>query len=129
MEEDMRVKSLFVFLTVIGVSLFFLGQAHSAETATQGQAGWSQQAEETFFLTRGMGEQLMTQEEWANHQRQMQNMDEKEKENYRIETHGKLMERAQERGLLSGEMVDPHHGQKHEMRHGEQSSGDMGRSQ
>jgi hypothetical protein len=75
-----------------------------------------------------MGEQLMTEEEWQNHQQKMQGMDEKEKEDYRIETHGKLMERAQEKGLLSGQMVDPHHGQKHEMRHGDQS-GETGRNQ
>lgn len=72
---------------------------------------WEQQAEETFQLGRGMGRQLMTQEEWLEHRQKMQSLSPEERERYRQEWHKKMVERAQERGITMPETPGPHRGE------------------
>lgn len=69
---------------------------------------WEKQAEETFYLGRGMGRQLMTQEEWQEHRQKMQTMGPEERATYREEWHKKMIERAKERGITMPEMPGPH---------------------
>lgn len=68
---------------------------------TEQQAGtWDRQAEQTFGLGRGLGRQLMTQAEWREHQQKMRTMTAQEREQYRLETHARMQERAKERGIM-----------------------------
>lgn len=70
------------------------------------QLRWDQQVEQTFGLGRGLGRQLMTQEEWQEHQRKMQTMTAEERERYRQEIHQRMTERAREKGLAIPESPD-----------------------
>ena len=63
------------------------------------QNRWDDEAERQFGLGRGMGRQLMTQEEWAEHRQKMQSLNPEERERYRQEWHTKMVERAHERGI------------------------------
>jgi hypothetical protein len=60
---------------------------------------WDQDAEQTFHMGRGMGRQLMTEEEWKEHQAKMRGMTAEERTRYREEWHKKMMERAKEKGI------------------------------
>lgn len=71
----------------------------SAPAVQQAQAAWSQQAERTFRLGRGLGRELMTQEEWQAYQQKMQTMTAEERERYRQDMHQQMVERARERGI------------------------------
>ena len=62
--------------------------------------GAEHQAEQTFPLGRGIGRQLMTEEEWQEHCRKIQWMGTEEWERYRTEHHKKMVERARERGII-----------------------------
>ncbi len=73
-----------------------------------GEKQWEKQAEESFFLGRGMGRQLMTQGEWLEHQQKMRTLAPQERAQYRQEWHKKMFERAQERGITMPEMAGPH---------------------
>jgi len=44
---------------------------------------WGQQAEKEFRLGRGLGAQLVTEEEWKEHQRKMGSLTGEERERYR----------------------------------------------
>jgi hypothetical protein len=79
-------------------------------TAYAAQGRWDQQAEENFWLGRGMGSRLMTQEEWREHQQKMQGMTAEERQRYREEWHQKMFERARERGIKTPETPGPHRG-------------------
>jgi hypothetical protein len=70
------------------------------------QLRWDQQVEQTFGLGRGLGRQLMTQDEWQEHQRQMQTMTAEEREGYRQEIHQRMTERAREKGVAIQEGPD-----------------------
>ena len=71
------------------------------------QGRWEQQAEQAFGLGRGQGRQLMTQDEWQEHQRKMQSMTAVERERYRQEVHQRMVERAKERGIGIQETPGP----------------------
>jgi hypothetical protein len=60
---------------------------------------WGQQAEKDFRLGRGLGPQLMTEEEWKEHQQKMRSMTSEDREKYRQEMHQKMLERAKEKGI------------------------------
>ncbi len=64
---------------------------------------WEQQVEESFYLGRGMGRQLMTQEEWLEHREKMRTLSPEECEGYRLEWHKRMMGRARERGITMPE--------------------------
>jgi len=60
---------------------------------------WSQEAEKTFHMGRGLGPKLMTEEEWKEHQAKMRTMTGEERQKYREEVHAKMLERAKEKGI------------------------------
>ena len=49
----------------------------------------------------------MTQEEWQEHQRRMQNMTAEERDRYRQEVHQRMLEQARERGIVLPEAPGP----------------------
>jgi hypothetical protein len=83
--------------------LLSMGSGLVAGTAwAQGRGrgpAWQQEAEQTFRMGRGLAPQLMTEEEWREHQQKMRTMTGEERERYRNEVHQRMMERAQERGM------------------------------
>ena len=72
---------------------------HPISAARAAQSDWAGEAEQTFRLGRGAGRQLMTQEEWREHQQKMKSMSQSERERYREEWHQKMTERAREKGI------------------------------
>ena len=60
---------------------------------------WGQQAEKEFRMGRGLGPQLMTEDEWKEHQEKMRTMTPEQREKYRQEVHQRMLERAKEKGL------------------------------
>ena len=64
-----------------------------------GQQKWDQNAEKTFGLERGIGRQLMTQEEWQEHHQRMRQMNGQDCEQYRNEWQAKMQARAKEKGI------------------------------
>jgi hypothetical protein len=68
---------------------------------------WDQEAEQSFRMRRGMGRQLMTQEEWQEHQKKMRSMTPEERSRYREETHKQMMERAKEKGITIPDTPGP----------------------
>lgn len=82
-------------------------QTQQQQTRTKEQRqtqAWDRQAEQSFMLGRGMGRQLMTQEEWARHVKKMQSMTAEERQQYRQEMHAKMQERAKEKGITLPDM-------------------------
>lgn len=74
----------------------------------QSQTRWDEQAEKTFGMAKGQGLKLMTQNEWREHQRKMQDMTAEEKERYRSEVHERMVERAKEKGIYLSDTPGPH---------------------
>lgn len=72
---------------------------YPVKAARAAQSSWDSEAEQTFRLRRGVGRQLMTQEEWREHQQKMKSMSQSEREKYRQEWHNKMTERAHEKGI------------------------------
>ena len=68
---------------------------------------WDQEAEQTFHMGRGMGHQLMTEDEWKEHRAKMRGMTADERARYREETHKQMMERAKEKGITVPEAPGP----------------------
>jgi hypothetical protein len=77
------------------------GQGAPAQPAPAQKKGprWGQQADKEFRLGRGLGAQLMTEEEWKEHQTKMRTLNGEERERYRQEVHEKMVERAKEKGI------------------------------
>ncbi len=98
-----KVNHQYILLGITVLGFVFLGTfafAQSQEQAQQKmQSSWEEQVENTFGLDQGLGRLLMSQEEWQEHHRAMQQMTVAEREQYRQETHSKLTERAKERGI------------------------------
>jgi 1,2-phenylacetyl-CoA epoxidase catalytic subunit len=78
--------------------------------ARAAQNNWANEAEQTFRLGRGVGRQLMTQEEWREHQQKMKSMSQSEREKYREEWHQKMTERAREKGITLPDTPRPGRG-------------------
>ncbi len=101
------------FRRLIGVctvaALLVLPFAFSiSPVGAQAEPQWQQQAEKSFYLGRGMGRQLMTEEEWQEHWQKMQSMSPEARQQYREEWHKKMVERARERGITMPETPGPH---------------------
>ena len=110
-------------LTLAGLLVLPLLSA-MPEVEAQGHGRWQQQAEEDFCLGRGMGKQLMTQEEWQQHRQKMQTMSPEERDRYRQESHKKMVERAHKRGITMPQTPCPRGGQGKGMGpHGGQGQG------
>jgi hypothetical protein len=103
---------------IIGIGLCSLvayygtpAQARAAQeqktVEEQAQTRWEEQAEKNIGLGKGLGRQLMTEEEWREHHRKMQSMSATEREQYRKEVHQLMMERAKERGIAVPETPGP----------------------
>ena len=84
------------------------GIAVTAASAALAQGGpppqgqrprWGQQAEKEFRIGRGLAPQLMTEEEWKEHQEKMRSMTPAEHEQYRRDVHQKMLERAKDKGI------------------------------
>jgi hypothetical protein len=94
------------------ISLLVLHPA-GAQAQSQGQNGqeaaWKTDVERTFYLSPGLGEKLMTQDEWKSHQGRLYEMDFNEQAAYRQEWHKKLMQQARDKGIALPE-VHPAHG-------------------
>jgi hypothetical protein len=69
---------------------------------------WDQDAEQTFRMGRGMGRQLMTEDEWKEHRAKMHGMTAEDRSRYREEMHQRMMERAKEKGLTVPQTPGPH---------------------
>jgi hypothetical protein len=76
----------------------------------QKQTPWYNDADQTFRLGRGMGRQLMTQQEWREHQQKMRGMSVEERNRYRKEWHNKLMQRARQKGIGMPDTPGPSRG-------------------
>jgi len=96
-------------LIAAALTWLFYSAPAKAESQFAAQNGWEQQAERELFLPQGMAGQLMTQEEWQKHQQQMQDMTDEQREQYRQQSHKKMMQRAKDRGLNMPQ-VPPGHG-------------------
>ena len=68
---------------------------------------WDQDADQTFRMRRGMGRQLMTEDEWKAHRDKMRGMTVEERSRYREEMHQRMMERAKEKGITVPETPGP----------------------
>ena len=75
------------------------GPGPGAGPGPKGGPRWSQDAEKTFGMGRGLGSKLMTEEEWKEHQAKMRTMTGEERQKYRAEVHAKMLERAKEKGI------------------------------
>ncbi len=100
-----------LFALAIGSAKVRAEESRTRESPWQlAQARWDDDADQTFWLGRGMGRQLMTQEEWREHQQKMRGMSVEEKSRYREEWHNKLIERAREKGITTPQTPGPHRG-------------------
>ena len=92
-------------IVVTGAAFALVGSAFAqgvpAQPAPAPKKGprWGQQAEKDFRLGRGLGAQLMTEEEWKEHQKKMRSLTGEERERYRQEVHDKMVQRAKEKGI------------------------------
>jgi hypothetical protein len=68
---------------------------------------WDQEAEQTFRMRRGMGRQLMTEDEWKEHRDKMRGMTAEERTRYREEMHARMKERAKEKGITVPDTPGP----------------------
>jgi hypothetical protein len=68
---------------------------------------WDQEAEQTFRMRRGMGRQLMTEEQWQEHRQKMRAMTPEERSRYREEMHRQMMERAKGKGITMPDSPGP----------------------
>ena len=95
-----------VFVSVLVGAAFTVassafGQGAPAQPPPAPRRGpkWGQQAEKDFHLGRGLAPQLMTEEEWKEHQTKMRSLKGDELQKYRQEVHDKMVERAKEKGI------------------------------
>lgn len=103
------VGLLLLGIVLASPSVFAQAQAQrSMQTGQHHRMHWDQEAEETFGLGRGMGHQLMTEEEWQEHHQRMSQMTAQEREQYRNEWHAKMQARAKKRGLTMPDSPGPH---------------------
>lgn len=72
--------------------------------------GWEAQADQALGAGRGVGRQLMTEEEWRAHHEQMRTLQGDERERVRREWHERMRERAKARGITLPETPGPHRG-------------------
>ena len=91
------------FATVFAVGVLAtatgaLAQGTTSPRPPDQRPRWGAQAEKEFRLGRGLAPQLMTEDEWKEHQEKMRSMSPEEREKYRQETHQKMQERAKEKG-------------------------------
>ncbi len=103
----MDVRRLISWVALAGLVVLPFAFSVSAVGA-QAEPQWQQQAEKSFYLGRGMGRQLMTEQEWQEHHQKMQSMSPEERQKYREEWHEKMVERARERGITMPETPGPH---------------------
>jgi hypothetical protein len=102
-EEEIHMERR-AFITVLATGVFAaatraLAQGGAAPSQRGQQPRWGEQAENEFRLGRGLGPQLMTEEEWKEHQAKMRSMTSREREDYRREVHEKMVERAKDKGI------------------------------
>jgi hypothetical protein len=96
----------FILTGIIALGFIFAGSIAFSESQEQSEKQqtienrWEQEAEQTFGLGHGLGRLLMTNEEWQEHHRKMQQMTMEERNQYRQEIHSKMSERAQELGIV-----------------------------
>ena len=76
-----------------------LGSSPDVAQAAQSKGRWYSEAEKTFRLGPGIGRQLMTEQEWREHQHKMRGMKQADRDKYREEWHQKMIERAREKGI------------------------------
>lgn len=109
MKAHRKVLGLIIALGVISVALVALAQETTAPAPIRQpkQLRWDEEAEQTLGMGRGLGRQLMTQEEWEEHRQKMRTMTPEEREKYRQDHHQKMMERAKERGISIPETPGP----------------------
>lgn len=115
--DILQVKPIIIAIGLCSLITCFGGpvQAQSTQeqkaveerTREQARTNWEEQAEKNLGLGKGLGRQLMTEEEWREHHRKMQSMNAEEREQYRKEVHQKMMERARERGITIPETPGP----------------------
>jgi hypothetical protein len=99
-----------MFVSVLVGSALAVARSASAQTAPPPRARgqrWGQQAEKEFWLGRGLGPKLMTEEEWTEHQQKMRTMTAEERERYREQVHQQMMERAKEQGVALPRAMEP----------------------
>jgi hypothetical protein len=88
------------FVVVLGTSVLAAVAGAGAQTSPGGNRGmWGSRAEKEFYLGRGMGPKLMTEQEWKEHQEKMRTLSATERDAYRREMHEKMVARAKERGM------------------------------
>ena len=69
---------------------------------------WAQDAEKTFGMGRGLAPQLMTEEEWKEHQAKMRTLKGEERQKYREEVHAQMLARAKDKGIPMPPGPGPH---------------------
>lgn len=88
------------FVMILGSSILGAATGARGQTPPRGGAGmWGPRAEKEFYLGKGMGPKLMTEEEWKEHQQKMRTLDPNARDAYRREMHEKMVARAKERGI------------------------------
>ena len=112
MKYEIAVVSLFVFLALGLRAAEVNGEDRGTEQSPLelAQASWDNEADETFWLGRGMGRQLMTQEEWQEHRQKMQSLSPEERQRYREEWHKKMVEGVREQRITMPETAGPRRG-------------------
>lgn len=115
--------ALVLAAAVLGVGLaagpLFAEGAAPGGGANAAGPRWARHAEKSLCLGRGVGQQLMTQEEWQTHRQGMRQMAPDERARYRAEWHAKMRERAKEKGIeLPEEPCPPAGGRGPGMGHG-----------
>jgi hypothetical protein len=85
-------------------SLLLFGAAPGRNSA-DAKADWIQQAEQTFYLSPGMGEKLISRDQWDRLRVKMKNMTPEQLSSFRLETHKSLMNEAHNRHNIAEGLV------------------------
>jgi hypothetical protein len=80
--------------------------AGAAEQPARRPGAWEQNADWMLGLGRGVGRQLLTEEEWREHREKMRGMQPEERLRYRQELQSRMRERAKERGIKLSDAPD-----------------------
>jgi len=82
-------------LTMVIVCLLTLaglyGLGIAAHKASKADKSWSRQAEETFYLSPGTGEKILSRSQWDTFMKKMGSMEPEQLASFRLETHMALM--------------------------------------
>jgi hypothetical protein len=98
------------FLTIM-VAALLISSGLFAAASTQKDKSWGKKADDSFYLSPGLAEKLLTQAQWDRYDQKMKKLPPDQLSSFRVDMHKMLMQEARDRHL-EVPPVSPEHGKR-----------------